>query len=259
MMRFAFLLALIVECSLSIAPEADAAVFRYKSEADYYAALNDLGLATVREGFESTAWDDARSPSLNDRQMVASKLAQGILWEPASKDIWGSQFSNRDHGLTTNHNWASEGDWGLFEDHRGEAYPTTIRISSENLMYGVGGWFNTNPDLQSVGFLFEDRTVADAVGYFLPGLGVMYPGDNPAVGHEFVGIIDTDGFNSVVLTGTLEINEEGRLEGGTIFGADNFTFAVAAIPEPTTSPLLLAALIAHGASRRRQRRNAWLG
>ncbi len=111
----------------------------------------------------------------------------------------------------------------MFEGYAGVLYPTSIRISCDTPMYAVGGWFDTNPDQQSVGFLFEDRTVANEPGYVLPGFGAMYPGDNPATGHAFSGIIDPDGFTAVVLTGTLEVNEKGILEGGTIFGADNFT------------------------------------
>ncbi|QDS97660.1 hypothetical protein HG15A2_09240 [Adhaeretor mobilis] len=55
----------------------------------------------------------------------------------------------------------------------------------------------------------------------------MYPGDHPSFGHEFIGCVDPDGFNSVVFVGTLELNEEGRLEGGAIYGAADFTLAIA--------------------------------
>ena len=212
----------------AIASVASAQVERYKMESEYLARLVELGLVAMNEGFEGAAWDGARSPTINDRNMLPVVVAQGLTWTPAAKDLWGDAYSTRAHGLTTNHNWARTGDWGLFEDHQGEAYPTTIRVASDTPIYAVGGWFNTNPDLQSVGFLFEGRTVANEPGYVLPGFGAMYPGDNPSVGHEFVGIVDPGGFASVVLTGTLEVNEEGVLEGGIYFGCDDFTFGVPA-------------------------------
>jgi len=208
-----------------IGGDARAAVERYKVESDYLARLAELGLATVNEGFESSVWDGSRYTIVNPQHLVDA-LSQGVLWEPAAKDVWGAQFSNHQHGLSTTPNWARSGGWGLFEDHVGEGYPTTIRVSTTVPIFGVGGWFNTNPDGQSVGFLFEDRTTANAPGYFLPGFGAMYPGDNPSFGHTFIGIIDPDGLTSVVLTGTLQVNGQGVLEGGVIFGCDDFTFGV---------------------------------
>jgi len=223
---FRSIATLVIMASLLVAAESQAAVERYKIEADYLARLAELGHNTVVEGFEGTAWDGARSPDVFDRHSLPDVLNQGLLWEPASKDLFGAA-SSRVHGLTTNHNWARSGQWGIYEDHAGDlGYPTSIRVSSAALIYGVGGWFDTNPDGQSVGFLFENQTVANSPGYVLAGLGAMYPGDNPSFGHEFVGIVDPDGFSSVVLTGTLQINEEGVLEGGTIYGADDFTVAL---------------------------------
>lgn len=203
-----------------------AVVERYKNEAAFLARVTELGLNTISEGFESAAWDAVRSsyPVMNSLPSVTS---QGLTWEAAALDLWNYPTS-RVHGVTTNNNWARSGQWGVFEDHVGDPLPTTIRISSAIPLFGIGGWFDTNPDLQSVGFLLEERSVANEPGYLLEGYGAMYPGDNPSVGHEFAGIVDPDGFHSVVLTGTLEINEEQVLEGGVIFGADDLTFAVAA-------------------------------
>ncbi len=204
---------------------ATADVERYKVEADYLARLAELGYVTLSEGFESADWDGTRD-SVTEPQMELEVLSQNILWEPAAKDVWGSGWSTRAHGLSTNHNWSRTGIWGLFENHQTEAYPTTIRISSTDTIYAVGGWFDTNPDGESVGYLFEDRTYANPPGYVLPGYGAMYPGDNPSWGHEFLGIVDPDGFNSVVVTGTLQVNEKGFLEGGVIFGCDDFIIGV---------------------------------
>jgi len=205
------------------------AVERYRVESEFDARLTELGITDrVIEGFESSDWDHVRSPTILEFNFAADVISQGVIWSAAAKDVFGDTFSNRPHGITTNLNWARTGTWGMYEFHSGESYPTTIRVSSDRTIYGVGGWFNTNPDGQSVGFLFEDRTSANAPGYVIPGYGAMYPSDNPSVEHVFSGIIDPDGFNSVVITGTLEINEKGILEGGIIYGADDFTVAVSA-------------------------------
>ena len=202
-----------------------AVVERYKNEADYLARVAALGYATISEGFESSDWDSVRTVNL-DTHSLPSVTSQGLTWEAAARDLW-TYSSSRAYGVTTNSNWARSGGWGIFEDHVGDPMPTTIRVSSPEMLYAIGGWFDTNPDGQSVGFVFEDRTTFNDPGYLLPGIGVMYPGDNPSFGHAFVGIVDPDGFNTVVLSGTLQVNEENQLEGGNIFGADDFTLAVA--------------------------------
>ncbi|MCA9310714.1 MAG: hypothetical protein KDA21_05865, partial [Phycisphaerales bacterium] len=210
------LLALSV-AALVITPAAHALVERYRDEAQFLARLDELGLlnGVIHEGFESAAWDITRTPALPH-----DVTAQGITWTTAARDVWGAGWWSNPHGLTTNGNWARSGNWGLFENHSGSPYPTTIRISGPT-MYAVGGWFNTNPDYESVGFLFDDRNYANSPGYVLPNLGAMYPGDHQAVGHVFTGIIDPDGFTNVILTGDLAINEKGFLEGGVYYGVDD--------------------------------------
>jgi hypothetical protein len=213
----------VVICILMVA-ETKGGVERYKSESEYLARLANLGHYALSEGFESNAWDNVRSdyPVINSLPSVTSF---GITWEAAGLDIWNYPTS-KVHGVTTNNNWAHTGSWGIYESHGGDSTPTTIRVSSPTSIFGIGGWFDTNPNGQSVGFLFENRASANEPGYVLPGLGAMYPGDNPSFGHQFVGIVDPSGFNSVILTGTLEINEEGILEGGTYFGADDFSIGL---------------------------------
>jgi hypothetical protein len=197
----------------------------YKVESEFIARVAQLGLVVVEEGFESPVWDGTRT-TIIDPMFLPDVLSQGVLWEPAAKDVFGSQYSDREHGLSTTPNWARTGGWGLYENHAGEPYPTTIRVSAAEPIFAVGGWINTNPDGQSAGFLFEDRVAANEPGYVLAGYGAMYPGDNPSFGHEFVGIIDPAGFGAVVITGTLEVNEKGILEGGIIYGCDDFSIGV---------------------------------
>ncbi|MEQ8667766.1 MAG: hypothetical protein RIC12_01255 [Pirellulales bacterium] len=214
---------------------AQGAVERYKNEAEYIDRLAELGYTALHEGFESSDWDEVRTVNL-DFQSLPSVDSQGLTWESAGRDVWPYPFSTRVYGVTTNSNWARSGDWGIFEDHKGDPIPTTIRVHSPTPIYGIGGWFNTNPDGLDFGFLFEDATSAEDPGWFLPGYGAMYPGDNSGSGHNFAGLIFTEGFTDVVLTGVLRINEENQLEGGAIYGADDFTFAVPIdfVPEPTS-------------------------
>lgn len=221
--------------------EAQTVVERYKTEAEYLARLNQLGHNVINEGFESAAWDAARTIGLSF-QSQPTITSQGLTWETAARDLWPNPYSSKVYGVTTNSNWARSGNWGIFEDHQGDVVPTTIRVNSAVPIYGIGGWFDTNPDLQDFGFLFEGATTATDPGYVMPGFGAMYPADNAGTAHRFAGLIVPGGFTNVVLTGTLQVNEQNALEGGAIYGADDFTFAFAPVPEPSTYVLLLALL-----------------
>ncbi len=225
--------------SFLVVAESQAAVERYKDEANFLARLVELGYdTTVNEGFESSAWDDVRTLDVNNSNTSQGVLSQGILWEPASTDVFGQTATT---GVSTNFNWARSGQWGLFETQTPFFEPPAVRASSTSLIFGVGGWFDASPDTESIGFLLEGRTTANAPGYVLPGLGAYYPGDNAGSFHRFAGIVDPDGFNSVVMTGTLSVNEEGVLEGGSIFGSDDYTFAIAPVPEPSSLVMALQA------------------
>ncbi|QNN23778.1 PEP-CTERM sorting domain-containing protein [Planctomycetales bacterium ZRK34] len=231
--------------------QTQGAIERYKNETDYLNRLAELGYGTIHEGFESGAWDAVRSPSILDINALPSITSQTITFESAGRDIWPYSFSTRVYGVTTNYNWANSGTWGLYEDHQGDPIPTTIRIIAPEPIYGIGCYVDTNPDLQDVGFLFEGATTAEAPGYVLPGYGAMYPGDNSGAGHQFIGLIVPDGFTEVIVTGVLQVNEENVLEGGAIYGADDFTFAVTSgIPEPGAAMMLGIALAT--VSRRRK-------
>lgn len=198
---------------------AAAAVERYKVESEYLARLAELGYENLQEDFEGSDWDGVRSnyPIQNYAAFVTSKR---ITWASAGQDLW--TYPGTVALISTNQNWARTG-WGIFDNY----LASTKRITAPEPIYGIGFWVKTNPGGQDIGILFEDRTTATEPGYVLPGYGAMYPGDIHPFGHGFVGFVDPDGFNEVIVTGTLEVNEEGQLEGGTVFGADDFTFAVA--------------------------------
>lgn len=195
------------------------AVERYKVEADYLARLVELGFVTLHEGFEGKAWDGLRSnyPIQNAALIFTNN---GIRWSSASHELWPATVGTT--YITTNPNWARGNGWGLYDTETA----STIQIEPATPIYGVGLWVDTNPDFQDVGFLFPGRTNINAPGYIIAGYGAMYPGDNAASGHEFIGVIDPDGITNVIVTGTLETNEEGVLEGAAVLGVDDFTFAI---------------------------------
>jgi len=196
-----------------------AAVERYKTEAEYLARLAQLGYEALVEGFEGSAWDGLRSVYPN-QNVALSNTTQRVTWSSVGHDLWPSGGPSY---ITTNPNWARSGNWGIFDTY----LASTIRITVPEPIYGVGLWVDTNPDLQDAGFLFPGRATAELPGYVIPGYGAMYPGDNGGAGHCFIGIIDPDGFTDVIITGTLEITEDGVLEGMAVFGSDDYTLAVA--------------------------------
>lgn len=204
-----------------------AAVERYKTEAEYLNRLAQLGHVALVEDFEGSDWDGLRSVYPN-QNVALSNITRRVTWSSAGHDLWPTGEPSY---ITTNPNWARGDGWGIFDTY----LASTIRIRVPDLIYGVGLWVDTNPDLQDAGFLFPGRTTANDPGFVLPGFGAMYPGDNGGTGHQFIGIIDPDGFTEVIVTGTLEVNEEGLLEGGAVFGSDDYTLAVA--PGFILSPL----------------------
>ena len=217
-------------CLAGVCACASAQVERFKDEGLFLARIAELQtqiapLDVVHEGCESTAWDGVRSTFV-DPNAAPTIDSQGLTWAAAAAQLWGNPWGYPAPGMTTNTNWARSGNWGMYEFHSGSGYPTTIRLTAPRTMYAFGIWINTNPDGVDTGFLFEDRTTANDPGYVLPGIGAMYPGDNPGSGHTFIGIVDPAGFDDVILTGTLEVNEKGFLEGGAIYGADDAIVAI---------------------------------
>lgn len=204
-----------------------AAVERYKTEAEYLARLAQLGYEALEEGFEGSSWEGLRSIYPN-QSVALSNTAQRVTWSSAGHYLWPSGGPSY---ITTNPNWARSGGWGIFDTY----LESTIRVSAPEPIYGIGLWVDTNPDFQDTGFLFPGRTTAETPGYLIPGYGAMYPGDNAGVGHRFIGIIDPAGFTDVIITGTLQLTEEGLLEGAAVFGSDDYIFAVA--PGFTLPPL----------------------
>lgn len=202
-----------------------AEVERYKDEASFSNRLIALGFSHLEENFEGHEWDAVRTTNLT-QNVALSVLSKTITWSSAANQYWN--YTGPTY-ITTNPNWARGEGWGLYDT----VLATTIRIQTLEPIYGMGLWINTNPDFLDTGFLFPDHTVANDPGYVLPGLGAMYPGDNGGSGHRFIGILDTNGFTNLVITGTLQMNEENQLEGSAVFGMDDVTFAVAESFLPT--------------------------
>ena len=209
--------AIILTLSLPVA--AVAQMERYKDESAYLERVSELGYEVLQEDFEGDAWHLARS-DYPDNHYLSSVTSKGVTWSSAGQELW--RHPGKTALISTNQNWGRGGSWGIFDNY----LASSLCIEVPQPIHGVGLWVNTNPDGEDVGFLFRGRDNAADPGYVMVGYGAMYPGDIHPVGHAFVGIIDPAGFDSVTVTGTLEVNEEGQLEGGTVFGADDFAFAV---------------------------------
>lgn len=204
---------------LAVAAASQGEVERYKDEAQYLARLSELGYETLVEDFEGAAWDGVRS-DFPVKNYAASITTQRVTWASAGRDLW--TFPGTPALVSTNQNWGRNGTWGIYDNY----LASTLRITVPEPIFGIGFWVNTNPDGEDVGILFKDRTTATVPGHMVPGYGAMYPGDIHPVGHTFVGFVDSDGFTEVVITGTLQIDEDGVLEGAAVYGADDFTLGV---------------------------------
>lgn len=198
--------------------DTSAAVERYKDESLYLARLAELGYVGLQEDFEGSAWDGIRATIANPAY-AASITNKQLQWDSISGSLYPYQCNPT--LLATNTNWARSG-YGIYDN----CIATTLRVIAPEPIFGIGFWVDTNPDGQDVGILFPGRSAVNEPGYLVSGHGAMYPGDIHPVGHSFVGFIDPGGFTEVVITGTLELNEESQLEGATTYGADDFTFAV---------------------------------
>lgn len=200
---------------------AGAAVERYKNEGEFTARLAELealGYANLQEDFEGPDWDGIRN-TISNPSTTPWITSKRITWDSIAGSYYPYQCNPT--YVATNTNWARSG-YGIYDT----CIASTLRVQTPEPIFGIAFWVDTNPDGQDVGILFPGRTTANDPGYIVTGYGAMYPGDIHPFGHGFVGFIDLDGFTEVVITGTLEVNEEGQLEGATTYGADDFTFVV---------------------------------
>ena len=158
----------------------------YTDEASYLSAVNSYGYDTIFEGFEGSDWDITRPDGI-----PVSLTTQGVTWMASEN-------------LKTSSGWVRTGSYGVF-DSWGE--PDIISaLAGTAQFYGIGGYFDTATSGQHINMEIANQVVATLTL------------DSSYGTHQFLGIIDTEGFASVTFR---NLNEH--------FGADDF---IIAIPEP---------------------------
>jgi len=168
----------------------------YNDEAKFLADINSLGYQTYTENFEGPGWDHVRSTDPFNLISATEVTNLGITWHARSGNL-----------ITTNHNWAKGNGWGIFEDQRQGFSSSELFGSADRTLYAVGGWIKTNPSGADVTIEVNGQIVDGVI------TGVF---------HTFVGVIDTAGFTDFRVL---------DIEGQTVWGADDFTYAADRAPQ----------------------------
>lgn len=215
-------------CSVAASALAEPIVFL--DQAEFLAALSNLGFTHRHEGFENNAvWGNVRGLD----QAVALVTSQGLIWTS----------NNLTSKITTGEGPARTGQFGFFSyPHGSYANPdpdTDCLVPGQcgdgfrgrvedGMLVAIGGWVDTNTPYASIG-LFLGEYPHNAIDF---GETCIPPGSeqctsNATIGTtpKFFGVIDVAGFDR------FEYRElEGKLEvdGGDIkyIFADDFYFAL---------------------------------
>lgn len=209
---------------VALALPARAELIPFTDEGDYLAALATRGYGTIEEGFEDdAAWGTVRTTIVGGTHTAPSITHLGLTWTS----------NNSVSDVTTGHGPALTGEWGFFVLPHGD-YANGIgdgfraTSAAAGLLHGAGGWIETNTPFARVNLILDGSRVVNF--------------ENVVIGtqHQFLGVIDTDGFLAVEVRET-----EGTINDQKYIFGDDFTFAVA-VPEPSTALLLGLALAACG-------------
>ena len=224
----------------------------YTDEALYLSDLASLGYTVISESFEDDAvWAPSRTGS------VPSVTSQGITWTSnytenniATGTVGGTapdgEFAvySLPHGMTT--------DSGSYCDTAEDPIPVEcyqndgLKVESEtgDTLYAFGGLIETAND-GKVTFLLDGVDINAGPGNPDNELREGELADNWA----FVGVIDTDGFQ------TAEIRElRGKDYQQVLLFADDFSIGVTAIPVPAAAWLFGSGLVGLiGLARRKTR------
>jgi hypothetical protein len=163
---------------------ATAQVQVFTDESLYLTELNNSGFEALIEDFDGSDWDGVRN---NPAPSVTSK---GITWTASDQ-------------VNTGQGPARSG-WAIYDHPGGD--PDILYGSSENILYGLAGWFKTSTPYANVQFYLD---------------GILIPDANMTIGteHVFLGVIDPDGFTDFEIRDT-----EGTPEDQKHWFADDCTF-----------------------------------
>jgi hypothetical protein len=164
---------------------ARATVTAYAHEADYLTDIATLGVSVVHEGFEDdTVWGSVRSST------APSITNLGITW----------MANNANSEVTTGSGPALTGNYGFytlphgdFDNGIGDGFVGT----SSQLLYGVGGWIETNTPPAGISLVLDADSNPVNVDF---GEDCDPSGENCTdrailgTAHKFFGVISTDGF-----------------------------------------------------------------
>ncbi len=202
---------------------ADAARFIHTDETAYTSQLAGLGYATQLEDFEDdVVWADSRF-SISNPGSTPQVTSQGILW---ASNFVTNNISTSSAGLA--------GTFALFSNPSGNPnVETSVTVcdvpdpipeqcflhdgfvgnsDGAGILYGVGAWIN--------------GTFGAEVVLFLDGVEVDFGVDGIISGWTFLGVTDTEGFN------TFEFREtNGTGEQVLTIRADDVTIGVSAVPD----------------------------
>ena len=205
----------------------------YLDQAEFVAALSNLGYTAIHEGFEDDSdWGSVRSPDVGDRFTADSIISKGLIWSS----------NNPASDITTGHGAAHSGDWGFYSLPHGSYDFTVPRsdcfvpgacgdgwrgVSVEGDLVAIGGWIDTNTPFAKLGlYLGEYPQNQVDFGETCDPPESENCSSNSVITNssKFWGVIDTQGFSM------FEFRDlEGKLEfdGGDIkfIYADDFWFA----------------------------------
>jgi len=193
-------------CLAVVSFNANSALLTFTNEADYLAALSSS--TVIFEDFDTSPWFN--TPGLYSGG-IPSFTNQGLTWSSAQLIELGSGWAKTDGN--------SSGASGIYSSKATD--PDFLKVTSGvGTIYGVGGWIRGATGPQGA----TDITFTlDSVEVFTTNISDV---------HQFVGVIDTDGFATMSFAAS-----SGE------WGADDFTFATSPVPIPSAVWLFGSGLI----------------
>ena len=221
--------------------EEDGDPVTYTSETLFLKDLAALGHTVIHEGFEDEVWENSRSTISGGSQTASNISHNGVTWTS----------NNNTSQITTGNGAARMGEWGIYSlphgsytnpdpgrnpNNPGECGDGLRGSANNGVLYGIGGWFETNTPFAEMGLfigVYPNNRVDLGETCDADGENCV---DNAIIGtkSKFFGVIDSAGFTK------FEFRElEGTIEDAKFIFADDFYFAGPSIANPTQPPYWL--------------------